>query len=407
MADSNRRVPSYRPHKSGQARVTLNGRDHYLGPWNSKASKVEYDRLIGEWLTAGRGIWQSDPSDSLTIIEILVGYWEHARQHYAGRDGQSSKELDNIRYALRPLKERYGDTLARDFGPLALKALQQAMLEAGLSRPVINSRISRIKRFFRWAVSQQCCPPMVLQGLQAVMGLQFGRTEAREPLPVRAVSEEAIEATVAHLPATVADMVRLQRLVGCRPGEICSLRPSDIDRSGAIWIYRPAEHKTKHRGRERLIFIGPKAQSILRPYLLRDAGAFCFCPADSERHRKQELRANRKTKVQPSQHDRRKKRPVRRAGERYVKDAYARAISRACDRAFPPAEELSEEEAKAWRKEHRWSPNQLRHAAATEIRRRYGLEAAQVILGHSRADVTQVYAERDQGLAAKVMGEVG
>jgi integrase len=54
-----------------------------------------------------------------------------------------------------------------------------------------------------------------------------------------------------------------------------------------------------------------------------------------------------------------------------------------------------------------WSPNQLRHAAATEIRRRFGLEAAQVVLGHSTADITQVYAERNQALAAQVIREIG
>jgi site-specific recombinase XerC len=68
---------------------------------------------------------------------------------------------------------------------------------------------------------------------------------------------------------------------------------------------------------------------------------------------------------------------------------------------------LTEEEQAERQKDHRWSPNQLRHAAATEIRQRFGLEAAQVVLGHSRADVTQVYAERDNGLAAKIMSEVG
>jgi site-specific recombinase XerC len=63
--------------------------------------------------------------------------------------------------------------------------------------------------------------------------------------------------------------------------------------------------------------------------------------------------------------------------------------------------------AAEWRAEHCWSPNQLRHAAGTEVRRQYGLEAAQVILGHAKADVTQVYAERDHALAIEVMGKIG
>jgi integrase len=180
-----------------------------------------------------------------------------------------------------------------------------------------------------------------------------------------------------------------------------------VDRSTNVWSYRPGSHKTEHHGHNRVIFVGPRAQEILKPYLLRDAESFCFSPADSERQRKRKMREQRKSKVQPSQCDRSKPRPQAKPGKRYKKDAYARAIQRGCEKAFPVPEGLTEEEQAAWQTDHRWSPNQLRHAAATEIRRRFGLEAAQVVLGHSRADVTQVYAERDNGLAAKIMGEVG
>jgi hypothetical protein len=49
-------VPKYRKHKgSGQAVVVIAGHDHYLGPHATKASRLEYDRLITEWITAGRG----------------------------------------------------------------------------------------------------------------------------------------------------------------------------------------------------------------------------------------------------------------------------------------------------------------------------------------------------------------
>lgn len=63
--------------------------------------------------------------------------------------------------------------------------------------------------------------------------------------------------------------------------------------------------------------------------------------------------------------------------------------------------------AHQWREKHCWAPNQLRHSAATEIRKRFGIEAAQVTLGHAAADVTQVYAERDLEKAASVMALVG
>jgi hypothetical protein len=107
---------------------------------------------------------------------MLAAYWVFAQQHYQANDEKASKELDNLKYAVRPLKRLYGSTLVTEFSPLALKALQQRMIEEGLSRPVINSRIGKIKRVFRWAVSEVLCPPSVMQGLQAVMGLQRGRS---------------------------------------------------------------------------------------------------------------------------------------------------------------------------------------------------------------------------------------
>jgi integrase len=64
-------------------------------------------------------------------------------------------------------------------------------------------------------------------------------------------------------------------------------------------------------------------------------------------------------------------------------------------------------ELRKWQPQYRWSPNQLCHTAATEIRREFGLEAAQVILGHSQANVTQVYAERDMAKGLEVARRIG
>ena len=101
------------------------------------------------------------------------------------------------------------------------------------------------------------------------------------------------------------------------------------------------------------------------------------------------------------------------------------AVSRACDRAFPLLANLAQcegetakqwwvrlsaeqrVEVKAWRESHRWHPNQLRHTYATRVRKEHGLEAAQVVLGHSNADVTQIYAERDMRLAVEVASKLG
>jgi integrase len=256
-----------------------------------------------------------------------------------------------------------------------------------------------------------------------VKGLHKGRTEARESEPVLPVEENVIQATLHHLPPLVADMVRLQRLTGCRPEEVCLLRPCDIDTTGTVWAYRPESHKMMHHGRERVIFIGPRGQEILRPFLLRDKSTYCFCPSEGERKRREVAHERRLTPLAYGNRPGTNKssKPKRTAGGRYDTASYRRAIYRACEVAFgmpenlrtEPKNEAAEQKAERlklasqWRDKHCWAPNRLRHSAATEIRKRFGLEAAQVTLGHAAADVTQVYAERDLEKAAHVMALVG
>lgn len=187
------------------------------------------------------------------------------------------------------------------------------------------------------------------------------------------------------------------------------MRPCDIDRSGDVWVYRPRTHKTQHHGHHRTVLLGPKAQAILRPYLLRAAHSHCFSPADAMQEMRDRRAAARKTPLNEGNRrgTNRVENPKRQAGEAYTVNSYRRAIGRACDLAFLLPDDLPEGDLPAWQKAHRWSPHQLRHSAATEIRKHHGLEAAQILLGHSAADVTQVYAERDMAKGIHVARLIG
>jgi integrase len=403
-------VPKYRRHRgSNQAIVNLNGRDHYLGPYGTKASRIEYDRLIGEWLAAGRHPLDVTGSQ-LTMLELCARYW-HFAQGYYRRNGRDTRVTPTIKCALKYLKTHYGHTPALEFGPLALKAIRGRMIDDGLSRRYINDHVGRIRRMFKWAVGEQLLPVECYQALAVVPGLHKGRSAARETKPVLPVDDLTVDATLPCLPAVVADMVRLQRLTGMRPAELCMMRPCDLDRSVEVWRYVPETHKTEHHGRERVIFLGPQAQTVLLRYLARDSETYCFRPCDSEAKRLAARHAIRKTPLSYGNRPgtNRQRQPQRAPGLRYDVAAYRRAIHRACDKAFPAPADVADGPAglAAWRSEHRWSPNQLRHTAATQIRRKFGLEAAQTVLGHSQADVTQIYAERDYALAARVAREVG
>ncbi len=175
-------VPKYRKHRaSGQAVVTLNGRDIYLGPHGTKASKLEYDRLIGEWLANDRNQPPGQIQD-LTVAELLLRYWQHAQTHYR-KNGEQTSEVGAIKSALRPVRELYADHPAREFGPLALENVRQRMVARGWCRTGINDAISRVRRVFRWGVSRELIPPSVYQALATVDGLRKGRTEAPESPP--------------------------------------------------------------------------------------------------------------------------------------------------------------------------------------------------------------------------------
>lgn len=125
---------------------------------------------------------------------------------------------------------------------------------------------------FKWGVSEELVAPTVNQGLASVPGLRRGRTAAWERAPVLPVDDAIVDATLPHMPEVVADMVRLQRLTGMRPAEVCIIRPCDVTRSGKVWLYKPASHKTEHHGRDRVVFLGAEAQGVLLPYLARGVG---------------------------------------------------------------------------------------------------------------------------------------
>lgn len=411
------RPPKYCLHKgTKQATVSLQGERIYLGPFGSPDSHAKYQEILKLWQAQRNqknltGTSTEQPFDAVAVIdpailrrkrvigsplsvnELILVYRRHTHEYYR-KNGRLTREATIIDDVIRFLRKYHATTGVDDFGPVALDELRDGMIdELDWSRTHINKQVRRLVQMFTWGAEQELVDAATPLSLKSLAGLKKGRTKARETKKVTCVDDAIVDATLPHLPEVVADMVRLQRVTVARPGEICSLRPRDIDRSADIWLYAPSEHKTEHHEKDRIVAIGPKAQQILTPYLLRHEEAFCFSPADSERKRRAKAAENRKTPLSCGNHrgSNRVAKPKRVPRNRYVTDSYRRAIHRVC-------------------KKHdieKWAPNRLRHTAATEIRRRFGIEAAQVICGHERADVTQIYAERNLALATRVAKEVG
>lgn len=427
---SAKRRPSYLLHKStGQARCRINGKDIYLGRHGTPESRDRYEEVVAEWYSRQGNV----DAVTLRVDDLAIQFIAWADGYYLQPDGSPTGEAASLRHAIRPVVAMFGRLRAREFGPLKLKAVQQSLVEAGHCRTNINRMVGRIKRMFRWGAEHELLPVESYSALATVSGLKKGRSQAVESESIQPVPEETVSATMPYLSPVLQAMVRLQLLTGARPGEICSMRPSDITiGTDGTWCYRPAQHKTAHHGKSRRIFVGPEGQAVLRPFLDRDPESYCFSPAESRAAFDAERRKGRQSPRTPSQSARRRKRkPQRAPRQRYSKDSYRKAIERAAERAFSMPAELrdigrtvarmtgaSEREraaererlsaaASAWRSEFSWHPNQLRHTAGTLIRKQFGLEAARAILGHSNKDTTEIYAERDDTESAKIMREIG
>jgi integrase len=381
------RIPTYRLHKaSGQAVVTIRGRDNYLGPYGSGPSRDEYDRLIAEYMANRKTghATRKDPAD-LTIAELCSQYVDYAERYYR-KHGRLTSEIHSIRKAVKTLRTHYDHTVANNFGPLALKTCRQQWIDEGLTRGGINRLVRIVRTVFKWATENELLEPGVWQALSAVVGLKRGRTSAPESKPVRPVPEDVLAKTLEAAHPMILAMIQTQLKTGMRPGELVQLRSADLDTSGSVWIFKPLSHKLEHQGRERIMFIGPDAQEVLKPWLRGDPAEFIFGPRQL---REYDLRDRPEPRPRTAWEKRNRKRRVLR--DRYTSNGYLQAIRRACDRAKV-----------AW-----WSPNQLRHNAATLIRARYGVEAARTVLGHTNIGTTQIHAEADLEKAARIMQELG
>ncbi len=381
-------VPKLRPHSSGQARVTIDGKDYLLGPWGTPEADEAYRRLLAQWL-AKEGPFTPVNDEPVTMAEVLAGYWLFAEKYY-GYDREPKRgDCCNLKSTLGIVRALYASTNAKAFGPLDLRAVQGEMIRRGWCRNLINQQTGRVKQLFRWAASEELIPPTIWHGLLTCPGLRRGKSEAKETEPIGPVPLADVEAAKKHLRPAVVAMIDFILLAGCRPNEVCQLRPTDLDRTNpACWIFRPRTHKTAHHGRKRLVLIGPRAQAVLAPFLADCPPTdWVFSPKREEERRNAARRAGRKTPSSANRPAGKRTRPPR---DRYTTSSLRRAIDRACRSAGVPV----------------FGPNRLRHTRATELRP-HGLDHVATILGHSKLETTQIYSEKNLAAAMAIVAREG
>ncbi len=346
-------IPSYTFHKpTGQARVRVAGRDFYLGPFGSPESRQEYARLLA--LHAGgldlSGPPPGSPGTQLTVAELLLAFWRFAEGYYV-KNGKVTSELDCYKSAFRPLKKLYGLTAILEFGPLALKAVRTSMVAEGWTRKFINKSVSRIRRVFRWGVSNELVPASLVQALEAVEPLLEGRTEAHDNAPRHSVPKASIDAVRARVKQKTRD-IDLLLATGARPGEILMLTTGMLNRSGEIWVAELHDHKMKHMGTTRRLYFSAAPQTILTRHLKVDPDERLF---------------------------------------QITRNTFGKLITDACERAGIP----------------KFTPHWLRPTVATRIRATHGIGDAQGLLGHAKPDMTARYSADPEARVIALMKKIG
>ena len=334
----------------GAACVYLHGKRVILGPWPehprrpSEAVQAKFRAILAEYKAGAPKPGPEPENPTLAILCARAVEW--SEEYYRG-----GPEIQAVRSACRLILTQGAAFPASNLGPRQMIAMREILISEGRTRTGANKAMGMVRRVIRRGVEWGLVPPATLTACEVVQPLRPGRTSAPEAIRRPAVADSVVEATLPKLSPMLQAMVRLQRATGMRPGELVRLTVGEIDRTGAVWVYRPSAHKSAWRGKVREIPLGPRAQEILRPWLRLD-GRPVFSPRENATRKLADWR--------------------RAPGDAWTTNSYGHAVARACKRAGV----------------ERWSPQDLRKAAGQELRDRFGLEVSAAVLGHG-VDVSE------------------
>lgn len=351
-------------------RVVLSGQDHYTksewGPDDLPSPEClqEYLGFLESWKARGcapvtRAVCPSEPS---TMVDLVGNYAAHLKESgLYRRAGKPTTAWRFLEPTFASFKAAFKGVPLSRFGRVhltAYRASQEALVAQVKQMPRhANRRLRRLRDMVIWGVNHGYLPESAgwsADHLEPIRDSLHHDVIVARTHPKRAVSPEDAEAVAAVCSDLYGTMVRLQRVVGCRPGELCAMRKSELDRGTPGWIkWVPSRHKTQHHGHSVVYWLNQAAQDILEPWLKTvTMGDFVF----------------------------RKQSPVAQAGPVSTAN-YLTAVESACVRAGVA----------------RFTPHELRHAVATERANdpNISLAVAGRSLGHRRVTSLQPYVHDD------------
>ncbi|MCB0358032.1 MAG: site-specific integrase [Bdellovibrionales bacterium] len=260
------------------------------------------------------------------------------------------------------------------------------------SAETYNKLLDRMKNFCKWLVKYRDLPFASYQAISLVDRARSGRNGVKVTKPVAPVLWSQVELLKPYMAPIAYDLFHLQYLGGMRPSEAIRFRFQDVEFASAdAWIYSPPEHKKKKYGQVRTIFLGPRCQALLDPYMDLGSTRYLF-PSDLVKLQEWQIREGKRVNDNLDRHGSQgqlieNKEIVYRQLSRYVVHAVQRAKEAGVNVEV-------------------FAPNQLRHGRATEVRERYdSLEAAAVFI-QDTTSVAAIYAEKSKAFGLQIAREI-
>lgn len=390
------KVPSYRKHSTrDKAFVVRDKKRVYLpGKHGSPESLRAYRAIIKE--LSGTIAFENNVAmvkqieagqKSLTILDLMALFLNHAKEYYPS-DGNC--EYSNLRCSVKLFDADHGDDLIINFTAQKFLAWQRKLAKQKLRRTYINSTLNRIKRVFRWGIVEGHVPEIVYAAISAVAPLKRGRSSAVEPTKRKPVSRQDFDDVRHEVKPIIAVMMEIQWITGVRSDSLVHATPaqftaddtpSDTAESGLV-LWRP-KHKTEYRGVDLVLPVGKKVQALFAPYIskCKSQEEYIFCP-------RREINNSR-------------------YNDKYTTKTYQDAIERAVKRINKRRHKARENGKSDVKDMLHWTPHQIRHARGHEVRNKFGIEAAQAVLGHESLSSAEIYSSKRLELARDIARKTG
>lgn len=402
MSQHTKTTPELRRHKtSNRGYVRHVGKQIYFkGKYTETGPDATCINDYKVWCKTEFVQRKSRKSPDLTIAKSLELYAEHYWTIYDRNDSQlQSNFRQRIRELLRSLAhilDKHPDQVeVADLG-----IMRDLWVDRKLSIRSMRHYFGYVRKFFQWCVGRGLTGVEIIAHMDCLPPIDTKEyPTAKPPQRRQPVTVDQVKRTLPFLTATTAAMVQTSLHTGMRPGELCRMRWQDIDVSGEIWVYSPPHHKNAWRGKDRNIYIGETAQTILNHYQsmrpLPDS-EYIWMSGESWVFGRLARQNNRQTAAALVHNI-----PFQMSG--YLKTQhFHQAIQRACKTAGV---------------DH-WTPYQCRHYFAREmlkgITQMYldgdaaapPMEAVASLLGHYSVNTTEIYTGKNEHLAKGILKQL-